>query len=115
LENFQTSVEAWSGLATIHLDIDTDLEAHGRYWSHLCNLGLELIANSVRHGGATHIVMSLWAGEQTLFLSAEDNGEWKESSKGGIGLAMSLADGIRQTREQTAIGTKVTLIRQMHT
>jgi len=115
LENFQTRVDAWSGLATMQLNIDADLEAHGRYWSHLCNLGLELIANSVRHGDATHIVMSLWAGEHTLFLSAEDNGEWKESSKGGIGLAMSLADGIRQTREQTVMGTKVTLIWQLST
>lgn len=87
ISKFQQIIDAWDGLATISIDVE-----EGRF-SDVILLKVsevieELVSNSIRHGGATEISVSLTSSGEDVSVEFRDNGSQLKTGKAGIGSAM---------------------------
>ena len=76
LPDLQAAVESWSGIVEIELSIADDFPTDHQAAGHLALFAQEAIANSIRHGSATAIHVTLSANGDQPTLVVEDNGTW---------------------------------------
>jgi two-component sensor histidine kinase len=87
ISKFQQIIDAWEGIATISIDVE-----EGRF-SDVTLLKVsevieELVSNSIRHGGATEISVSLTSSGSDVSVEFQDNGSPRKAGKTGVGSAM---------------------------
>lgn len=104
LRDLQAAVESWAGIVDIELSMADDFPEHHQAAGHLALFAQEAIANSIRHGAATCVRVSLSAADGHPELLVEDNGAWT-----GEGRVSGARHGdVTVTVERTAEGTRLT-------
>ena len=75
-----------AGLATIDLQVSDDVTA-GAGWQIAADVIEEAVANSIRHGGASHITVTCHEVDGVIDVTVEDNGFMSDDPSGtGLGL-----------------------------
>ena len=104
LPDLQASVESWSGIVDIDLSITGDFPGDHHAAGHLALFAQEAIANSIRHGSATDVHVTLSGDHDRPKLVVEDNGTWL----GEVGISGQRHGDLMITVERTARGTRLT-------
>lgn len=67
--------QAWAGIADIGISIDPDIDNDEPQLSVVVQIAEELIANAVRHAGATWVEVTVAPGDTCLVVEARSNGQ----------------------------------------
>jgi hypothetical protein len=77
---------AWQGIAIVELHVSDDVTA-GAGWQIAADVIEEAVANSIRHGGASHITVTCQEVDGVIDVTVEDNGFMSDDPSGtGLGL-----------------------------
>ena len=101
---------AWQGIATIDLQVSDDVTA-GAGWQIAADVIEEAVANSIRHGGASHITVTCHEVDGVIDITVEDNGHMGDDPSGtGLGLTwLDAATGGDWTLTPADSGTTLSL------
>lgn len=84
----QKIVDAWAGIADVKIDlVGSGIISEDRS-SSLSDVIEELVSNSIRHGGASEISVSVSSSSNSLAVTYQDNGARRGEGKPGLGSSL---------------------------
>ena len=87
-EKLQSVADAWSGIAQVDFDLGVSDGAHEATYGYAVQACEEIVANAVRHAGASHIRILFTIHGTLLQVSIADDGKLTPSNSKGMGSSL---------------------------